>query len=124
MNEQWTSVEKEMPYNLACRYIVSASDNFGLRREFVAYISIHEDGFRALDIKDQPLCEHVTHWMQMPYYDTTTLRRESDRPKSERYICTHCGGVCYFPYGKHRKIWYHFCPCCGREVQYEDAGSD
>lgn len=119
MNEQWTSVEKETPQNLACRYIVSAIDNYGFRREFVAYITTRHDGFQAMDIKDQPLCKNVTHWMPMPYYDTTTLRRESDREKSERYICTHCGGICYFPYGKHRKIWYHYCPCCGLEVQYE-----
>lgn len=118
MNEGWISVQNEMPQKLGCQYLVSAIDNFGFRRHFIAGISIYDDGFIAEDIKNQPLCKSITHWKPLEHYDTTTLRRESEREKSERYICTHCGGICYFPHSKRVKIWYNFCPCCGLEVQY------
>ena len=78
MNEQWTSVEKEMPHNLACRYIVSAVDNYGFRREFVAYITTRTEGFQAMDIKDQPLCKAVTHWMPLPEPPESEVQGDAD----------------------------------------------
>ena len=52
--------------------------------------------------------------------ETTKLRKVYDRKKSEKYECTKCGGICYFPHGK-SEIWYDFCPCCGRAVIRVDS---
>ena len=46
---------------------------------------------------------------------TTKLRKVCERKKSEKYECTTCGGICYFPHSTN-EIWYDFCPCCGRAV--------
>lgn len=49
------------------------------------------------------------------YDEKARLVRESSREKSERYVCTACNGVCYYPHSK-TEIPYKYCPNCGRSV--------
>lgn len=46
------------------------------------------------------------------------LVRELSREKSERYVCTVCKGVRYYPHSKH-EISYKYCPNCGREINHD-----
>lgn len=117
MNEGWISIEDRVPDTLGCPYLVTAVNRYGQREHFIAYRSIHTENGWEYDSHDRkPEQWTITHWRKIDFYQTTRLQQESRREKSERYECTSCGGICYFPHGKHRKIWYKFCPNCGREV--------
>ena len=74
-----------------------------------------ETGYR----ERKPIEEGCEHF-ERKAIETTKLRKVYDRKKSEKYECTKCGGICYFPHGK-SEIWYDFCPCCGRAVIRVDS---
>ena len=133
MNEGWHSIaEEDFPDRAGCVYLVSALNCYNQRDEFLAYTGYGDYPFRWYtydltkmqnrDTKDTTVSDkwRVTHWRELDRLDVTELRKESGRPKSERYICTHCGGICYFPHSKHTKIWYKFCPNCGRELNQHE----
>ena len=132
MNEGWVNAEERLPEGAGMEYLVSAVNTYGQRVEFIAFTGYGDYPFRWYTndthyMEDRFGADNrvshnwtIKHWKELDRYMTTTLRRVSDRRKSEKYECTACGGVCYFANGR-RKIWYQFCPCCGREVQYETA---
>lgn len=70
-------------------------------------------------LERKPIEEGCEHY-ERDDIETTKLRKVCERKKSEKYECTTCGGICYFPHSK-SEIWYDFCPCCGRVVIKDDS---
>ena len=53
---------------------------------------------------------------------------DNNRPMSERFICSKCNDIAYYPQfhkktGTIRKCLYVFCPNCGKPMEVRDDAS-
>jgi predicted RNA-binding Zn-ribbon protein involved in translation (DUF1610 family) len=118
----------DLPEMAGFEVMVSAVNPYGQRSDFPAfqgygdfkwytrigsYMQDIESGNNAVSKNFT-----ITHWAYLPHFPSKVVLRRLDtnRSKSEKYECTHCGGICYFPHHKHWTIGYKFCPNCGEEV--------
>jgi predicted RNA-binding Zn-ribbon protein involved in translation (DUF1610 family) len=128
--DNWHEIKnwRDLPEMAGYEVMVSAVNPFGQRSDFPAFQGYGDfkwytnDSTKMQDAKSGNNavneCWKITHWTEMPRYPAKVVLRRVDtnRKTSEKYECTHCGGICYFPHHKHWTIGYKFCPQCGEEV--------
>ena len=124
----WNEIRKDgLPEMAGYEVMVSAVNPYGQRADFPAFLGYGElkwytnDGTKMQDRKNGNNavreCWTITHWTEMPRFPHhVRLVKVSYREKSEKYECTYCGGICYYPHTKYWRIPYNYCPMCGEEI--------
>lgn len=126
-NNGWIACIDYLPSMAGCSVLVSAVNKFKQRTEFIAFIGYGTDSWYTYDSTKQRGLTYgdnvvsdiwtITHWKQLDTLPRPAkLVRDSDKPKSNKYRCSACGDICYFPHSL-SPIPYKFCPNCGKEVE-------
>ncbi|MBP0989296.1 MAG: DUF551 domain-containing protein [Oscillospiraceae bacterium] len=132
MTDEWISVDEKMPEAAGMPFLVSAVNRYNQRDEFIAYLGYSYELWCTDDVTKMSNPNagdntvnpswKVTDWRPLPRVERTVeLVPDSTRPKCERYRCTSCCDLCYFPHSAGLKNPpYKFCPNCGKKVKQSD----